>query len=163
MEKSWYAVYTRPRWEKKVSERLTEKGLSNYCPLNKVVHKWHDRKKVVLEPLFRMYVFVQIELPEQMIVREVEGVLSFVRSEGRPAVIRDVEIEAIRDFLKDHMNVTVENVSVAPNDLVRISSGPFMYQEGRVIEVNKKTVKINLPSLRVALYAEVDKAIVSKL
>ncbi|RYZ19047.1 MAG: antitermination protein NusG, partial [Chitinophagaceae bacterium] len=33
----WYAIYTKPRWEKKVAELLTRKGIENYCPLNKVV------------------------------------------------------------------------------------------------------------------------------
>jgi hypothetical protein len=51
-ETKWYAVYTRPRWEKKVAEILTDKKIENYCPLNKVVRQWSDRKKIVHEPLF---------------------------------------------------------------------------------------------------------------
>ena len=34
--KKWYAVYTRPRWEKKVAEILTRRKIENYCPINKV-------------------------------------------------------------------------------------------------------------------------------
>ncbi len=57
--KHWYAIYTKPRWEKKVHHLLSEKGLEAYCPLNKVTRKWSDRMKTVEEPLFKSYVFVQ--------------------------------------------------------------------------------------------------------
>ncbi|HMJ47328.1 MAG TPA: transcription termination/antitermination NusG family protein, partial [Ferruginibacter sp.] len=57
MNKKWYVVYTRPRWEKKVAATLDERGVENYCPLNRVNRQWSDRKKVVLEPLFKGYVF----------------------------------------------------------------------------------------------------------
>jgi len=59
--KKWYAVYTRPRWEKKVSELVTKKKLTTYCPLNRVVKQWSDRKKVIFEPLFTSYVFVNAQ------------------------------------------------------------------------------------------------------
>ncbi len=58
---SWFAFYTKPRWEKKVAGLLSARGIINYCPLNKVVRQWSDRKKVVLEPVFKSYVFVKIE------------------------------------------------------------------------------------------------------
>ena len=43
----WYAIQTKPRWEKKVVTLLNEKAIENYCPLNKVLHQWSDRKKIV--------------------------------------------------------------------------------------------------------------------
>ena len=49
----WHAVYTKPRWEKKVAALLDAKGIEYYCPLNRVVKQWSDRKKTVLEPLFK--------------------------------------------------------------------------------------------------------------
>ena len=58
--KYWYAVYTRPRWEKKVASLLDDKDIVHYCPLNKVTRQWSDRKKVVMEPLFKGYIFVQV-------------------------------------------------------------------------------------------------------
>jgi transcription antitermination factor NusG len=58
--KKWFAIYTRPRWEKKVHKLLEEKGIECYCPLNKVHRKWSDRIKIVEEPLFKSYVFVKL-------------------------------------------------------------------------------------------------------
>ncbi|MBP1652940.1 MAG: NusG antitermination factor, partial [Bacteroidetes bacterium] len=73
MEKSqnfWYAVYTKPRWEKKVAESLIRKQVETYCPINRVTHQWSDRKKVVEEPLFKSYVFVRIPDTMKTTVRE---------------------------------------------------------------------------------------------
>ncbi|HEX6432075.1 MAG TPA: transcription termination/antitermination NusG family protein, partial [Niastella sp.] len=58
--KRWYAVYTHAKWEKKVADLLTRKNIENYCPLNKVVRQWTDRKKIIYEPLFTSYVFPRI-------------------------------------------------------------------------------------------------------
>lgn len=153
----WYAVYTKPRWEKKVAELLTRKKIENYCPLNKVIRQWHDRKKVIEEPLFTSYVFVCITAAEQAEVRKTDGVLNFVYWLGKPAVIRPNEVEAIRDFLEDHQNVQLEKTRVNPNDLVRVVRGPLMGQEGNVVEVFNQKAKVLLPSLGYCLVADLNK------
>jgi len=82
MEKeNWYALYTKPRWEKKVADLLSKRKIVNYCPLNKVQKQWSDRKKIVLEPLFRSYVFVRISESRQPEIRQIDGVVNF-RSTG---------------------------------------------------------------------------------
>ena len=96
--KKWYAVYTRPRWEKKVSDILTRRKIENYCPLNKVVRQWSDRKKVLHEPLFTSYVFVRISEPELNSLKQTVGVINLVYWLGKPAVIRDPEVEMIKRF-----------------------------------------------------------------
>lgn len=156
METKWHAVYTKPRWEKKVDELLVKKNIESYCPLNKVQRQWSDRKKIVQEPLFSSYVFVHVEekiLPE---LKKVDGILNLVYWLGKPAVIRDQEIEVIRRFLNEHMNVHLEKAQVNLNDQVRITSGPLMELEGQVIAVRNKTVKIILPSLGYQMVAEIN-------
>lgn len=155
---NWYAVYTKPRWEKKVAELFTRKQLENYCPLNRVHKQWSDRKKIVLEPLFTSYVFVKIPTAEQLLVRQTEGVLNFVYWLSKPAVIREEEIDLIKRFLNEHDNVKVENNLVTVNDKVRVMNGPLMMREGSVVEVKHKTVKLSLPTLGYTLVAEVDKS-----
>jgi transcription antitermination factor NusG len=156
--KKWYAVYTRPRWEKKVADMLVRKQVETYCPLNKVVRQWADRKKVVEEPLFTSYVFVHSNALEQLTVKQTDGVLNFVYWLGQPAVIKDEEIDAVRQFLDEYHDVQLEKINVNMNDRVKISDGPLMAREGNVIEVRNRTVKVQLPSLGYALTAEVDKA-----
>jgi transcription antitermination factor NusG len=155
--KKWYAVYTRPRWEKKVADLLVRKQIENYCPLNKVVRQWADRKKLVMEPLFTSYVFVHATPEEHLAIKQTDGILNFVFWLGQPAVIRDEEIDTIKQFLDEYQNVQLEKIHVNMHDRVRISSGPLMAQEGDVIEVRSKTVKVHLPCLGYVMTAEVEK------
>ncbi|HET7897049.1 MAG TPA: UpxY family transcription antiterminator [Flavisolibacter sp.] len=153
----WYAIYTKPKWEKKVAQLLSRKGICNYCPLNSTLKQWHDRKKWVDEPLFTSYVFVRLAPEEHAEVRKTPGVLNFVYWLGKPAVIRDGEIEAIQSFLQDHRNVKVEKTQVRLNDQVKVIAGPLYEREGTIVEVYQKTVKVLLPTLGYALVATISK------
>jgi transcription antitermination factor NusG len=154
----WYAVYTRPRWEKKVAELLSRKGVENYCPLNKVMKQWHDRKKLIEEPLFTSYVFVHVGTSELTDVRKTEGILNFVYWLGKPAVIREDEITIIQNFLGSYRDVTLEKTRIMPEDSVQVIEGPLMNREGKVLEFYHKSVKVMLPSLGYALVAQLDKS-----
>ena len=155
-DKKWYAVYTKTRCEKKVALLLSKKNIENYCPLNKVTKQWADRKKMILEPLFTCYVFVRISPAEHTHMLNTDGIIRIIYWLGKPAIIRDVEIEMIKKFLSQHSNVAIEKTQVALNDKVRIISGPLMEQEGKIIAVKSKSVKIVLPSLGYMMSAEVD-------
>jgi transcription antitermination factor NusG len=154
--KKWFAVYTRPRWEKKVAEILTHKKIECYCPINKVLRQWSDRKKIVHEPLFTSYVFVRVPEMELGTLKQINGVINLVYWLGKPAVIRDVEIDIIKRFLNEHVNIQLEKTPINVNDKVRILGGPLMEMEGHVLSIKSKTVKVALPSLGYMMYAEVE-------
>lgn len=156
--KKWYAVYTRARWEKKVSDILTRKSITNYCPLNKVMKQWSDRKKLVLEPLFTSYVFVHIAEQDFLSLRKTNGVINLVYWLGKPAVIQDFEIDTIKRFLNEYENVKLQKTSINASDRVRIIGGPLMAYEGQVLSVKSKTVRVALPSLGYLMCAEVETA-----
>jgi len=153
----WYAVYTRPRWEKKVNALLTEKGIESYCPLNKVRRRWSDRIKLVEEPLFKSYVFVKIEEDLRTEVRMTTGVVNFVYWDGKPAIIKEREIQTIRRFLDEYENVEAHPIDLKKDDRVVIASGPMMDHEGRVLEIKNKTAKVCIDSLGYMLIAYIDK------
>jgi transcription antitermination factor NusG len=153
----WYAVYTRLKWEKKVAALFIQKHVHTYCPLNHVLKQWYDRKKWVDEPLFTSYVFICITPAQRVDVLKTPGVLNFVYWLGKPAVIRAEEIEQIKAFSGTHYNVQVQKAPLEIQDKVRIVSGALLRQEGTVVEVNNKTVKVLLPSLGAALLATVEK------
>jgi transcription antitermination factor NusG len=155
--RKWLAVYTRPRWEKKVSRLLEEKGVERYCPLNKVHRKWSDRIKVIEEPLFKSYVFVKVNDDNRTDVRMTPGVINFVYWQGKPAVIKEKEISAIKLFLNEYENVEVKPLDVKLNQRVKITTGPLMDQEGQVVAVQHKTAKIAIDSLGYQLVASVEK------
>jgi len=154
-KKQWYALYTRPRWEKKVADLLEKKKVEVYCPLNRVHRQWADRRKVVLEPLFSSYVFVYISEREHLSIKETDGVVNFVYWLNKPAIIRNEEIDTIKKFLSEYDHVSLEKTEVNLNDKVRIINGPLMMWEGNVVEIRTNTVKITLPSLGQTLVAEI--------
>lgn len=157
MSRKWLAIYSRPRWEKKVTQLLTEKGLESYCPLNKVRRKWSDRVKLVEEPLFKSYVFVKVNDEDRTEVRMTPGVINFVYWNGKPAVVKEKEINAIKSFLNEYENVEVKPMTVELKQRVKITGGPLMDQEGEVIGVNRKSVKVAIDSLGYVLVAYIDR------
>ena len=142
---------------------LTKKKIENYCPLNKVSRQWSDRKKIVMEPLFTSYLFVRLDDVELSHVLETDGIINMVYWLRKPAVIRDNEINVIKQFLGEHENVRLEKSQVNLNDTVRVVSGPLMFREGSIIEVMHKTVRILLPSLGYNMVAEVSKSNLEKV
>jgi transcription antitermination factor NusG len=158
LSKKWLAIYTRPRWEKKVNQLLTEKGLESYCPLNKVRRKWSDRIKVVEEPLFKSYVFVKVSEEDRTAVRMTPGAINFVYWEGKPAIIREKEIVAIKRFLDEYENVEVHRNDLKVDQRVRITNGTLMDHEGKVLDVRHKTVKVAIDSLGYVLIAYIERS-----
>jgi transcription antitermination factor NusG len=157
LSRKWLAVYSRPRWEKKVSQLLTEKGFESYCPLNKVRRKWSDRVKLVEEPLFKSYVFVKVSDADRSKVRMTSGVINFVYWEGKPALIKEKEINAIKRFLNEYENVEVQPTALHVSQRVKITGGPLMDHEGKVMDLRHKMVKVAIDSLGYVLVAYIDR------
>jgi transcription antitermination factor NusG len=158
----WFAVYTRPRWEKKVVKLLDEKGIENYCPLNKVVKQWSDRKKVVLEPIFKSYVFVRVSEEDKWSLKKINGILNFVYWLGKPAHIRDEEIDSIKKFLNEFSEVAVEQ-ELQVNSKVRIKQGVLMNYQGILLEISGNRAKIKIESMGIQLSAHFDKKNIERL
>lgn len=154
----WFAVYTKPRWEKKVARLLDDLGIENYCPLNKVVKQWSDRKKVILEPLFKSYVFVRVKDSEKWDLKNVNGILNFVYWLGKPARIKEEDIFTIKKFLNEFLDIQVEEISrLTVNAKVRIKQGLLMNYNGVPIEINGSRAKVRIETMGVQLSANFDK------
>ena len=154
--KKWFVLYSKPRWEKKVDASLIRKGIESWCPLNKVQKQWSDRKKIVEEPLFKSYVFVKIDEAERVEVLMTPGVLNFIYYLGKPAVIRDDDIETIKHYLMDS-EAKIEVVSsdfFQQNKRVKVSRGVFLDAEGTVLRSNKKKAYVQLESLGQVMIVE---------
>jgi transcription antitermination factor NusG len=157
-KKSWYAVYTKPRWEKKVYALMLEQGMEAYCPLNRVRKKWSDRIKWVDEPLFKSYVFVRIAEAEMTAVRMVGGVVNFVYWLGRPARVKDPEIEVIRKFLNEYSEVVATPVNLQKDARITIRRGALMDKEATVVKVMNNKVQVIIESIGFSLVALIDRS-----
>jgi len=113
--------------------------------------------KIVEEPLFKSYVFVRVNDEDRTAVRMTPGVINFVYWNGKPALIKEKEINAIKSFLNEFENVEVQPINLEPKQRVKITAGPLMDQEGEIIELNRKMVKVAIDSLGYVLIAYIDR------
>lgn len=146
----WYVIYTKSRNEKKVAERLQQIGISVYCPLITVVKQWSDRKKKVQVPLLNSYVFVNLNEKDREAVFQISGVVRYLFWLGKPAVVKEEEILALQEGLKDTMS-SYEVKDIKVGDFVSIPSGPFLGKEGIVKQINKNSLQLVLKELGVLI------------
>ncbi|MEN9964566.1 MAG: hypothetical protein RL582_1661 [Bacteroidota bacterium] len=155
--KNWYVVNTRPRWEKKISTFLDNKGFEYYCPINKVTKQWSDRKKVVNEPLFKGYIFVKLEEAEKFKILDIDGILNFIYWVGKPAIVRDSEIENIRKYLCEFEDVEIGEIKLEKGQEVIIKQGVLMDYKGIILELNNNKAWVRINSMGIVLSAEFKK------
>lgn len=163
LSRQWHALYTRPKSEKKVAATLTHAGITTYCPIQKTRKRWHDRYKIIEEPIFRSYVFVNIHEREKTDVLSDANVLNFVRHCGKPAVIREEEITDIQRFLGEYTGCSFALSSALENDTVRIEEGPFTDYTGIVVKKLKHKACIRLELFNAYLIAELPDTQYSKV
>jgi transcriptional antiterminator RfaH len=146
----WHVIYTNPKAEKKVADQLADMGIEVYCPLVSSIRQWSDRKKKVEMPLFTSYVFVNVDEKHKNKVFDVKGVVRYIFWLGKPAIVRDDEIEAIKKWLNAGV-VDVEIENIRKGDLFEIKNGPFRDHTGLVQEVNRHTIRLMIESLGIVL------------
>lgn len=151
MTKNWYVLYVKPKNEKKVAQRLSALQVEVYCPMIKEVKQWSDRKKTIKAPLFKSYVFINISEGERQRVFDVPGVVRYLYWLGKPAVVRDIEMETLKKWLTDD---TVENYSLTKlesGDKVAIKYGALKDKKAQIIEIGKTRVRLILEGMGVVL------------
>jgi transcription antitermination factor NusG len=158
---TWYAIQTRPRYEKKVVERLQQKSIKAYLPLFTEKHQWSDRSRAVHMPLFPSYVFVRIEetLPIRTTVLRTDGVTGFVGVRGSGVSIPDDQIISIQAILANGVPFSPRPF-LSKGQRVRIHGGSLNGVEGilvaenddRSLVVSVQLIQRSL-SIRIAGYA----------
>lgn len=130
----WYALQIRPRHEKKVVERLGEKGVVTFLPLVSAVHRWSDREKVIRTPLFPGYVFLRaLEASEiRRSVLRTPGVIGFVGNGGTGLAIPDQQIEDLQRLLAHNIPCALYPF-LRVGQRVRICGGCLNGMEGTLL------------------------------
>ncbi|WP_282037743.1 UpxY family transcription antiterminator [Saccharicrinis aurantiacus] len=131
----WYALYTKSRAEKKVSEDLNKKGIRNYLPLRRELRKWSDRKKWVETPAISSYIFINISPEQYNWVFEINGVVAYVAHNGRAVTIPDNQIKAMQQTIENKIAFDVESNAITKGKEITISSGPLIGVKGIVKKV----------------------------
>lgn len=132
----WHAVYVNSRSEKKIGEGLNAQHIEAYVPLVKTMRQWSDRKKMVELPLLNGYVFVKNSPAQNDKILQTKGVVNFVRSEGKIAHIREIEIDRLKQLVElgYQLEATAIQRKYNEGDKVKITSGTLSGIEGFVVE-----------------------------
>jgi transcription antitermination factor NusG len=144
---NWYVVYTKPKWEKKVAEQLNAIGIVAYCPLITKVSQWSDRKKIVSLPLFNSYIFVQRDEKNRNQIFEVTGAIRYLFWLGKPAIVKDSEIETIMNWLSAPEEFELAVDEWKKGDKIVLEAGPFISQSAIIQEVKQNQYILILESL----------------
>jgi transcription antitermination factor NusG len=160
----WYAVYTRPRAEKQVFERLLEKGIDAYLPLQKKMKQWSDRRKLVETPLFSSYVFVHIDRSEYDEVLKTFGVVKYITFEGKAATIPPEQIDNLRIIVDSDAQVETTWEKHEKGDRVKVNGGALKGLTGELIsDGGRRKVLVRIDRIDQNLVVEVPLGLVEKL
>jgi transcription termination/antitermination protein NusG len=144
----WFVMYTTSRSEKKVAERLEERGIETYLPIVEELRQWSDRKKKVQKALFNGYVFVRIARKNLWDALQVPGAVKFVNFSGEHATVREEEILTIRRILETGVAVEADGSEIEAGQEVRIIGGPLEGMTGECIQKgNKDFLIIRVPGI----------------
>jgi len=93
----WLVLYTNPRAEMKVAQRLEKIGVEAYCPARMEMRQRSDRKKKIWVPLLSSMVLVNIEEREKNKVFDVHGVMRYLFWLGQPAKVSVDEVLILKE------------------------------------------------------------------
>lgn len=158
-EKSWYAVYVKSRTEKKVALEFMYDEIDYYLPLIKRLKQWSDRKKWVEEPLFRSYIFVNIEQKDYYKVLQVQGAVKYISFEGQAVPIPEPQINAIKYYLEETDPENIDDTSWKKGQKVEVISGSMTGLLGQLLEFRgKHMVKVEIETVGSTLLIHIPKS-----
>lgn len=153
----WFILYVKSRSEKKVAQRLQQKGFTVFCPTKIEERQWSDRIKKVEIPYFRSYVFVRFEEPQETNqVLQTPGVVRRLFWLGKPAVIRDEEMREVMAFFDTHQTA-IKYADFQEGQEVRIARGALKDKKGIVLINDKTQVTLFIPALNSGFKVNVHK------
>ena len=140
--KKWFVIYTKPRTELKVSQRLSVLGVENYTPTRMEIRQWSDRKKKITLPLLPSMVLVNIHEKEVNKVFEVAGVVRYLFESQKRAEVSNEEVLAMKYYLENIYHSNKNELAVG--ETVNV---PLLEEEATVISVKGKNCFAQLKKL----------------
>ncbi|RUO80280.1 transcription/translation regulatory transformer protein RfaH [Idiomarina tyrosinivorans] len=126
----WFVVKTKPKQEQRALANLEHQGMEAFLPKLSQQRVQRGKRKVVLEPMFPGYLFVQLpNFDEQFYkIKNTFGVASLVRFGDHTPTIPDSWVQQLKA-------TTTERDDFAPKvgDTVEIEQGPFAGLSAKIV------------------------------
>lgn len=143
---SWYLVYTKPRLEMIAEANLINQGFHVYLPLNQQHKRQNSFYRIVTEPMFPRYLFIQLrtDVDDWSKVRSTRGCISLVRFDVFPARVPDKLVECIKQNQEQVLYRKLDATpSFKPGDHVQIVDGVLKGYEG-IVEAKNSNQRVTL-------------------
>ncbi len=159
----WHALYTRHQHENVVAQALSSRGFEVFLPQYRTVHRWKDRDKELLLPLFPNYVFLHGGLDRLLVLVTTPGVHYLVSRGGRAANIPWEEIEAVRRLVESSYQVE-PHPFLKCGDRVPVTSGALEGIEGILVRRTRGyRLVLSVEMLSQSASVEVDTSMVERV
>ena len=142
---NWFVIHTKPRFEKKVEERLLSFGIEAYCPTRKEIRLWSGRKKKVDVPVLPSMVLVKLDNKKVNDVFNINGVVRYMFWLGKRAIVRQQEVDVLKNYLKGETIINQEIKKFKSGDRINIPG--FNDENGVVEKTSNNTVWVFLENL----------------
>jgi transcription antitermination factor NusG len=142
---SWHVIYTKPRAEKKVEERLNNFGINAYCPVKEEIKQWSDRKKKILVPVLPSMVLVNIDEKERNRVFDIPGVVRYMFWLGKHAIIKEDEVESLKSLLNKNNIVSQTTETLKVGETINVPG--FENQNGIIKKISNNQIWVVLKNL----------------
>jgi transcriptional antiterminator RfaH len=123
---NWYLIHTKPRLEQTALMNLQQQGYRCYLPMMNIEKLLRGRLKLVSEPLFPRYLFVQLGTDllakSWAPIRSTIGVSRLVSFGSEPAKINEALIDTLRSF---EVNQQQAQPLYSPGERLLITQGAF--------------------------------------
>jgi transcriptional antiterminator RfaH len=151
--KAWFALYTKSRSEFKAEEQINAQQIECYLPTIVKYKQWSDRKKRIVEPLIRGYIFIFADEKERIISLEQNAVVRCLTERGRPAKIPGWQIDNLKNMLRNEADFYITE-GLIPGTKVRIKEGPFEDVIGVIKEIEGgRTIAVTIDLLNRSVIA----------
>lgn len=163
-EAPWYALYTRPRHEKKLAADLNQNGIEAYVPMRRVLKQWSDRKKWVEEPLLRSYCFVRTSGQQYFDALNTAGAVRYVWFNGRAATIPDRQINVLKALVGSDLEIDAVTCDIKPGARVKVTAGPLIGVIGELVSMSgQKKVILRIDHLDTVLTVTISPLLLEKV
>ena len=144
--KMWFVLITRPKSEKKVASQLQQLGMEAFCPVRNEIRQWSDRKKKIKTALLPSMVLVNLDNVDRSNVFAVAGVKRYLFWLGKPAVVRQDEINALKTMQNQaYKSLNIEHLKVGSK--INLKEFGFQQEKGTVKYISANQCWVVLHSL----------------
>ena len=134
MDRYWYVLHTRSRFEQVVFTGLEGKSLETFLPKITVMSRRRDRRKTLQVPLFPGYVFVKSALDayQRLEIVKTVGVVRIVGNKEGPVPVPDEAIESLRIMIAAGDDIQT-GTRFRKGDRVIVVNGPLTGVKGTFV------------------------------